>query len=97
MRKYVRDKLEDTYGILDYQEELLKIMVDIDSFCKAHGIDYCLMAGSALGAERHQLKVPANNKEYLKIQFGEDYMTLPPLEKRPINKHAKKNTGNCFF
>ena len=58
MRKYVRDGLEDTYGILDYQEELLKIMVYIDAFCETNGIDYCLMAGSALGAERHQGFIP---------------------------------------
>ena len=51
--RYIRNNLRDVYGILDLQERLLEIMVDIDSFCKKYNIDYCLMAGSALGAERH--------------------------------------------
>ncbi len=58
MRQYVRENLEDSYGILDFQDELLKIMVYIDSFCNANRIDYCLMAGSALGAERHHGYIP---------------------------------------
>ena len=58
MGKYVREDLEDTYGILDFQEELLKIMIYIDNFCETNDVDYCLMAGSALGAERHQGFIP---------------------------------------
>lgn len=55
---YVRNDLQDTYGIIDLQERLLEIMVDIDGFCKKYNIDYCLMAGSALGAERHKGFIP---------------------------------------
>lgn len=55
---YVRENLQDTYGILDLQEKLLEIMVDIDLFCGKYSIDYCLMAGSALGAERHKGFIP---------------------------------------
>ena len=55
---YVRANLQDTYGILDLQEKLLEIMVDIDLFCREYSIDYCLMAGSALGAERHKGFIP---------------------------------------
>lgn len=56
--KYMRNDLNDDYGIIDLQEKLLEIMVDIDLFCNRYGIDYCLMAGSALGAERHKGFIP---------------------------------------
>ena len=50
--KFVRNELEDTYGILKLQDKILEIMVYIDGFCKEHGITYYLMGGSALGAMR---------------------------------------------
>lgn len=56
--KYMRNDLNDDYGIIDLQEKLLEIMVDIDLFCNRYDIDYCLMAGSALGAERHKGFIP---------------------------------------
>lgn len=55
---YMRRELEDKYKIKDFQNQLLNIMIDIDSFCNKNKIDYCLMAGSALGAERHQGFIP---------------------------------------
>lgn len=58
MVKYVRSELKDDYGILELQDKILEIMVYIDSFCKDHKIDYCLMAGSALGARRHNGFIP---------------------------------------
>ena len=54
----MREELDDLYGIKEFQNELLKIMVDIDSFCNKYKVDYCLMAGSALGAERHKGFIP---------------------------------------
>lgn len=56
--KYMRDDTPDEYGIKELQDVLLEIMVYIDSFCNTHEIDYCLMAGSALGAKRHQGFIP---------------------------------------
>ena len=55
---YVRNGLEDTYGILKLQDKILEIMVYIDSFCKEHDITYFLMGGSALGAMRHGGFIP---------------------------------------
>lgn len=55
---YVRNDLEDTYGILKLQDKILEIMVYIDNFCKEHGITYFLMGGSALGAMRHGGFIP---------------------------------------
>lgn len=56
--KYVRNDLEDTYGILKLQDRILEIMVYIDEFCKKHEITYFLMGGSALGAVRHGGFIP---------------------------------------
>ncbi len=56
--RYMRDGLNDEYKIIDFQEQLLEIMVYIDNFCSENKIDYCLMAGSALGARRHKGFIP---------------------------------------
>ena len=56
--KYMRDNLPDDYGIVRLQDKILEIAVYINDFCDKHGIDYCLMGGSALGAKRHQGFIP---------------------------------------
>lgn len=56
--KYMRDNLEDRYGILKLQDKILEIAVYIEKFCAKHNIDYCLMGGSALGAKRHGGFIP---------------------------------------
>lgn len=56
--KFMRSDTVDEYGIKELQDKLLEIMVYIDNFCSIHDIDYCLMAGSALGAERHSGFIP---------------------------------------
>lgn len=55
---YMRDDLEDSYGFLPLQDKILEIAVDVDRFCGEHGVDYCLMGGSALGAKRHGGFIP---------------------------------------
>lgn len=56
--EYMRNELNDDYGILALQNKILEIMVYLDNFCKIHGIEYFLMGGSALGAIRHQGFIP---------------------------------------
>ncbi len=56
--RFVRNDLEDTYGILKLQDKILEITVYIDQFCKEHDITYFLMGGSALGAMRHGGFIP---------------------------------------
>ena len=56
--KYIRDDRDDIYGIKKLQDKILEIMVYIDEFCEKWDIDYCLMAGSALGARRHEGFIP---------------------------------------
>lgn len=56
--RYMRQDLEDKYGFLELQDKILEIALYIDSLCKEHDIDYCLMGGSALGAKRHGGFIP---------------------------------------
>lgn len=56
--RFLRNNLEDTYGILPLQDKILEIMVYIDEFCRKHNITYYLMGGSALGAVRHGGFIP---------------------------------------
>ena len=56
--KYMRDNLDDKYGIVLLQDKILEIAVYIDELCEENGIEYCLMGGSALGAKRHKGFIP---------------------------------------
>lgn len=58
MRYLMRPELEDTYKVLYLQNSILTVAEYIDGFCSEHGIDYCLMGGSALGAVRHKGFIP---------------------------------------
>lgn len=49
---------EDEWGILPLQNCILNIAHYLDLFCDKHGIEYCLMGGSALGAVRHKGFIP---------------------------------------
>ena len=75
MYQFVRNDLPDDYGILALQDKLLEIMVDIDAMCREHKIDYCLMAGSALGARRHQGFIPWDDDIDIYMTPGE-YQTF---------------------
>ncbi|MBP5460920.1 MAG: LicD family protein [Lachnospiraceae bacterium] len=48
----------DPYGIRDTQDYLLKILLDIDDFCKKNEIKYSLSGGTLLGAIRHKGFIP---------------------------------------
>lgn len=53
MNNLMRSETPDDYGIKELQNVILNIAQDIDVFCSTHDIQYCLMGGSALGAQRH--------------------------------------------
>ncbi|MCQ2070423.1 MAG: LicD family protein [archaeon] len=42
----------------EYQRINLKVMSDLDSFCRSHDVGYVLSSGSLLGAERNQGFIP---------------------------------------
>ncbi|MDE7347607.1 MAG: LicD family protein [Muribaculaceae bacterium] len=49
---------KNEWGFLQLQNCILNIAAYIDKLCKDHGIEYCLMGGSALGAVRHKGFIP---------------------------------------
>ena len=79
--KYMRDNINDEYGIIEYQDKLLEIMVYLDQFCNENNIDYCLMAGSALGAERHQGFIPWDDDIDI-YMMEKDYLRFRELFKK---------------
>lgn len=50
--------LENKYGCLEIQENLLDLLKQFHSFCKSNGIKYSLAYGSLLGAIRHKGFIP---------------------------------------
>lgn len=58
MKELMRHETPDDYGIKELQNVILNIAEDIDLFCTANDIKYCLMGGSALGAKRHGGFIP---------------------------------------
>ncbi len=76
--EYVRNGLEDTYGILKLQDKILEIMVYIDEFCRRYNITYFLMGGSALGAIRHGGFIPWDDDLDIFMPF-EDYERFAKL------------------
>ena len=50
--------LENKYGTLEVQKELLKLLKEFDKFCEEKNIKYSLAGGSLLGAIRHNGIIP---------------------------------------
>jgi len=50
--------LENKYGTLEIQKELLKLLKEFDAFCQEGGVKYSLDSGSLLGAVRHKGFIP---------------------------------------
>lgn len=58
MNNLMRSETGDPYGLKQLQNVILNIAQYIDTLCLAHGINYRLMGGSALGAKRHAGFIP---------------------------------------
>ena len=50
-----------TYDIRPLQMRMLKILLAIDNMCKNHHLDYCIMAGTMIGAVRHKGFIPGDD------------------------------------
>lgn len=82
---FVRNGLEDTYGILKLQDKILEIMVDLDRFCSENNITYFLMGGSALGAVRHQGFIPWDDDLDIFMPY-KDYVRFIKLCETKLDK-----------
>lgn len=82
--KFVRNDLQDTYGILKLQDKILEIMVYIDEFCRENNITYYLMGGSALGAVRHGGFIPWDDDLDIFMPY-DDYMRFIDLCKTELD------------
>lgn len=96
---YMREGLEDPYGIVTLQDKILEIAVYIEQFCTEHDIDYCLMGGSALGAKRHGGFIPWDDDldifmtadQYEK--FREKFLECGDQEKFYLQEYGKTKDG----
>lgn len=78
MEQYILKQTEDgrTITVNDVHKVLLPMLLDIDALCKKHDIKYFLVAGSCLGAVRHNGFIPWDDdldigmlyKDYVKFQ-----------------------------
>ena len=50
--------LENQYGTLEIQRNLLVLLKEFDSFCQQEGIQYSVSSGTLLGAVRHKGFIP---------------------------------------
>lgn len=58
MKYLMRPTTPDDWNIKDLQNCILNIAEYIHTFCEEHGIEYCIMGGTALGAIRHAGFIP---------------------------------------
>lgn len=110
--RYMRDDLADEYGILSLQDKILQIAIYIDEICEKHGIDYCLMGGSALGAIRHGGFIPWDDdldifmkpSEYEKFRAvfanegnHKDYYLQELMERQGLVASAKLRLNHTMY
>ena len=50
--------LENKYGTLEIQRNLLLLLKEFDSFCQSKGVEYSVSSGTLLGAIRHKGFIP---------------------------------------
>ena len=78
-------------GIEQIHEELLDILCRFDAFCRAHGLEYSLIAGTLLGAVRHGAFIPWDDDADVGM-FRSDYNRL-----LSIRDQFAEETGLCIL
>ncbi len=87
----------------EHQKIMLDIMCDFHDFCEEHGLEYCLDAGTLLGAVRHKGFIPWDNDMDI-CMMRSDYDRFIELVKKNgnhINDHLiaemPDDTIYCFL
>lgn len=90
----------DGSSLRETQLRLLEEILVIDGICKEHGLTYFLIAGSALGAMRHQGFIPWDDDIDIAL-FKDDYKKLKKilLEKKSDRfvLHCRETDFNYIF
>lgn len=77
-------------SITEVQATLLNVMVDFDSYCKKHNLNYYLIGGSLLGAVRHQGFIPWDDDMDVGM-LRDDYERLILMLKEEPMKYEMRN------
>lgn len=85
--------MTNEYGLQDLQQELLKILVDIDRVCREHNIKYSLFAGTLLGAVREKGFIPWDDDVDICFE-REEYEKF--MQVYPEKKNEKFVIGTVF-
>ena len=85
MEEYVIkiDKKGNKITVQDVHKVLLSMILDIDKICKKNEIPYFLVAGSALGAHRHQGFIPWDDDFDIGMCY-EDYIRFIEVLKKEL-------------
>ena len=55
-KKRIRE--DEQYGLVDYHDRSLEMLLEVDRICRKHGIEYSVAYGTMLGAIRHHGFIP---------------------------------------
>lgn len=80
----------------EIHEELLKLLLRFDAFCKEHGLRYSLDSGTLLGAVRHKGFIPWDDDVDVNMPRP-DYDRLMSLEGELADDLHLVNAGNSDF
>lgn len=90
----------DGSSLRETQLRLLEEMIVIDGICKEHGLTYFLIAGSALGAMRHQGFIPWDDDIDIAL-YKDDYKKLKKIllekESDQYVLHCRETDFNYIF
>lgn len=101
---YFKEYILDDAKLKHLQDELLKILLDIDYVCKKHDIKYMITYGTLLGAVRHKGFIPWDDDidilmfkseaqkliTKLKEEYPERYMVAEPFcDEQYVTKNIK--------
>lgn len=78
----------DKESLVKFQNQLLEILIDFDEFCKKNNLNYFLVAGTLIGAKRHDGFIPWDDDIDV-VMPRKDYEKLRALKSDDENSKYK--------